>query len=228
MKHIYTFAILILAGLSTNAQNFVFSTTQNVDSVMGPGYTSSYIRFTTPQPEQITYKYETLSNTMPAGWDLSLCDYVACYVGVPAEETMVQISIEDYNNGIGGYFNLSAGHQGIEGEGTIVIYVHDLLDQSRGDTVSWHYSYDGSNTAIEDVVNHPEFQLYPNPASDFVQISLNGNYVVSIYNTLGKLERTATGSNLSTINLEGLVSGIHLVSIQTKEGDLINRRLMVK
>jgi len=227
MKHIYCLAFIFISGLSVNAQNFVFTTAQHIDSVMGPDYTSAYIRFTTPQAEQITYKYETISNTMPAGWDLSLCDYVACYVGVPSEETMTQITVDDYQNGIGGYFNLSAGHQGIEGEGSVVIYVYDLMDQSRGDTVSWHYSFDGSNTAIEGVEKYPEFQFYPNPANDFVQIQLNGNFAVSIYNALGRLEESASGYNNAFIKVEGLDSGIYILSVQTAEGDLINRRLVV-
>lgn len=65
--------------------------------------------------------------------------------------------------------------------------------------------------------------MYPNPAGDFVQLTLNsikGNVEVRLFNTLGDvvLEHQFVGGSTETLELNNLASGVYLVRLQTQEG----------
>lgn len=66
--------------------------------------------------------------------------------------------------------------------------------------------------------NSMTFNVYPNPANDFINIEINNNYDsnfnISIYNSLGiKVIET---SNENTINIEDLPSGMYFINVMTE------------
>ena len=74
-----------------------------------------------------------------------------------------------------------------------------------------------SFTGIEEVENE-NIKIYPNPANDFINIEINdnhnGNFNISIYNSLGiKIMET---SNENTINIEDLPSGMYFINVTTE------------
>jgi hypothetical protein len=76
-------------------------------------------------------------------------------------------------------------------------------------------AYDNVNETVE-VSN--SFNIYPNPANDFINIEINdnhnGNFNISIYNSLGiKVMET---SNENTINIEDLPSGMYFINVTTE------------
>jgi hypothetical protein len=67
--------------------------------------------------------------------------------------------------------------------------------------------------------NSMTFNVYPNPANDFINIETNNNYdsnfKISIYNSLGiKVIET---SNENTINIEDLPSGMYFINVMTEK-----------
>jgi hypothetical protein len=69
--------------------------------------------------------------------------------------------------------------------------------------------------------------LFPNPASDYVEIRVNGNEFditeMKVYDVYGKLIRTVAGGNNETpgqarINVTGLASGTYFVRLLTNQG----------
>ena len=64
-----------------------------------------------------------------------------------------------------------------------------------------------------------ELSLYPNPASELVNIKTNGNQIknITIHNLLGQTVLTATGNETSeqSMNISTLSSGTYLVVIAT-------------
>ncbi len=73
-----------------------------------------------------------------------------------------------------------------------------------------------------------QFNLYPNPATDRVNITNNENYLVNqvvIYDVTGKHLSTQTFNNESEIqlNVEDLASGVYLLHIQTNEGTAVKK-----
>ena len=74
----------------------------------------------------------------------------------------------------------------------------------------------------------PQFTLYPNPFSDYIQIenqSVNG--VVKIYNTLGQEISNYPIDNQSLkINTSFLSPGVYILSIQDDSGNILNKKMI--
>jgi hypothetical protein len=78
------------------------------------------------------------------------------------------------------------------------------------------------------------FTLYPNPASQFINISLNNTSEiidnVIIYDVLGKIikEVKSISSNSATIDTSSLSKGVYLLEITTENGLKQNKKLVIK
>ena len=70
-----------LFAMNVQAQDFTYSPSQDiVATVAAENFDMFQIDFATPSFEAITYHWERVSNTFPAEWTYSLCDYGGCYV----------------------------------------------------------------------------------------------------------------------------------------------------
>ena len=79
-----------------------------------------------------------------------------------------------------------------------------------------------STTGLPDAILHNKVFLYPNPASDYITVHLDGiimnETTLNIYNLLGALVKTELlQQNQKQINVEYLDNGIYLVEIKSKE-----------
>lgn len=104
----------------------------------------------------------------------------------------------------------------------------------------WDYgSYTPFTTANCTVLETNDFentklQLYPNPVTSDFNIQLNdetSNYNVAVYNTLGSLvfeSNNLLSSNVNTINISQLNSGIYFVRITNAENKVYQKRLVKK
>src|SRR5690554_6231791 len=73
-----------------------------------------------------------------------------------------------------------------------------------------------------------KFNLYPNPATNIVNITNSENMAVQqimVYDVAGKELSTQTFNNKSEIllNVENLASGVYLLHIETKEGTAVKK-----
>ena len=91
---------------------------------------------------------------------------------------------------------------------------------------------------LKDVVSVPGnpteiyFHVYPNPASDKVTISLNGqlqhNAIVSLATIDGKLIMTKTvQNNLVELNTEDISPGIYFIQISSQHGKYVEKLLIL-
>lgn len=74
--------------------------------------------------------------------------------------------------------------------------------------------------------NHIEATIYPNPASNVVNIHCEGMTSVSIYSIEGKHINTQE-ANGSTFQLKGLDKGVYIVEIKNIDGSSIKRKLII-
>jgi hypothetical protein len=90
--------------------------------------------------------------------------------------------------------------------------------------------------SVEDVNNQLDFQLYPNPTNESVNIALNlsenKDINVQIYSMDGKVVTEKSYQNLSgqqnlNLDIQGLASGTYMVSVNT-EGRSFIKMLSVK
>ena len=226
MKNIYLIVLFSSFNFISNAQSFVFSNEQHVEAVILEQNVPHYINFTTQTPRDITFKYERISNTLPEEWDLTLCDYNGCYVGVPETGTMTNITRQDALDGIDGFFNLAVNTNDISGEGVVEIYVYDSTDYNVGDTVSWTMSHEAIPNAI-DKNEADNISIYPNPASDQIQIRGIEGYTMTIYNSLGKIIYTKVDASNTRHDITNFPSGSYFISCLTKQGKVYNKQFVV-
>jgi len=116
-----------------------------------------------------------------------------------------------YNDiNFGFYVSLSAGGERVAVKGVGKTQVYDLTKASSSNHMS-----------------EVDFKIYPNPATDILNISLNGNLIlekVIIYNNLGQVVKT---TNHTVINIDHLSPGVYFVEVSTNHGRDI-KKLIVK
>ena len=227
MKKFFVLVMLAGFGLTATAQNFNFSNDQHIVEEMTDLYTSHYINFATSAPQAITYKFERISNNMPVDWDLSLCDYQSCYVGVPETGTMTFISLTEAEAGKEGYFNLTVSNKGIEGEGLVEVYVFEEGNHENGDTVSWHLTFK-SPVATEDLEVHDFFDVYPNPAKNVLNITSKGYRSGSIYNSIGSKVINLQASTNESVDVSSLSSGVYAIALQDEFGKSFIKQFVIQ
>ena len=74
-------------------------------------------------------------------------------------------------------------------------------------------------SGIHNLVNHVS-TIYPNPASEWIEINISGNLDLSsirIFDTLGKL-KTLQNASMQRIDVRDFVPGIHYVELLYKNG----------
>lgn len=76
-----------------------------------------------------------------------------------------------------------------------------------------------------------EIKLYPNPVKDVLSIQgLSGDENLFLYDLNGKLifDLPAQGENVQLLNLEELQSGVYFLTIQTKQGNRVYKKVVKK
>lgn len=109
---------------------------------------------------------------------------------------------------IGNFFSVA-----LSSDGTIAAISSPHSSSNRGITTL----YDVSNLSNNDFVSQ-NFNIYPNPTSDILNISLENNLVleqVTIYNNLGQVVKIATKN---VIEISQLAKGLYFVEVTTNQG----------
>lgn len=76
----------------------------------------------------------------------------------------------------------------------------------------------------------PEISIFPNPASNFIQIQLNSNhddFILNIYNANGALVYSEKVQENSIINLTDLPSGIYLLNFKSKKSIQLSKKILI-
>ncbi|UUV22468.1 T9SS type A sorting domain-containing protein [Paenimyroides aestuarii] len=109
---------------------------------------------------------------------------------------------------------------------------------NTNDPISMYYMYDNFNfsaintpptptVSVAEVLSN-SFNLFPNPASNTINITNSDNYFVQnvkIYDTSGKLLKTQHFNNQKEVqlNIESLTNGIYLLHIHTDKGVAVKK-----
>lgn len=235
MKFLISTILLLAFSVTTFAQNLVFSTPSHLEEVTYTAEFRNYdIKFKTPQPQETVYKWDRVSLTLPETWNFSLCDHMGCYAGVPPTGTMTTITLEQSQDGMEGFFKLTVNTDDFVGEGWLVLYVYEANNIALGDTVTFHLTHADATGITAEIIEKTEPMIYPNPASDKLNIALsNLAYMksVTVHNAIGKTVLTNQKAVLSkeiSLNVSDLEEGIYFVSIETMQGDVLTQKIIVR
>ncbi|WP_162127001.1 T9SS type A sorting domain-containing protein [Flavobacterium phycosphaerae] len=108
-----------------------------------------------------------------------------------------------------------------------------LIDQDNGEIVN-SKSVEMNTLAVSHNQMATNIQVYPNPASDFINISnlKSGDYKITIYDMLGRVvqsneSKNVTENQLLTVPVKGIAKGEYVVTIATGNTSY-SKQLLVK
>jgi hypothetical protein len=231
MKSLGVTLLLIIVSFGFHAQDFIYAVGQHrLDTVINENYESFEIQVATPVAEDITFKWEVLSNTFDPNWSCSICDYSGCYVGFPPSATMTAITAAEMAGGTHGFIkcNITCGLN--YGDGKVEIYIYDQSDYSRGDTVSFSIHWPAPASAITE--NKISMITYPNPVENQLTVEnisvLNGEIFVT--DILGKkvYQSRVNANSIQRIDFANIRKGVYLVSINGENGTMSTKKIIKK
>lgn len=116
----------------------------------------------------------------------------------------------DWDNDGTGDFDDTEDLTGLAG-GTYVVVIED----EEGCTTTKSIVVDSRLSLTEEELS---LSVYPNPATDQLTISLTGNFEYRLYNPNGASVMQGYGSNVETLSLDQLSSGVYFIEVVTEAG----------
>lgn len=173
----------------------------------------------------LLWALEKTSN-WPVNWDVWVCDFNLCYT------PSVMVAPEGRANAIGTResqkWSLHCNPYEEMDLGTVLLHI---IEESTGDTVTTlEVTFDTrgpTSTILTEVA--PELSIYPNPATSYFMID-NDEAVsdITVYNIVGKELYTAQHTVGRQYDVTDLRTGIYLVRMVNKRGDVIKSSRLSK
>ena len=225
MKSLY----LLVLGLSIStlsiAQSFTYSPSADVaDTIMEGAGSSLDIYIGNEDTTDITYGWLLVSNSIPESWFTSLCDWPNCFAGIPDSGVMNTITVADADSGIQGFFKLTLSAGSAPDTATVQLYVYDITDLNRGDTISFSYiSFEdtSSSTGIASKESN-HLAIFPNPSDNIVTVGASGINRISIYDMAGSIIRNDVYRKVDKVdmNVSNLNSGLYFIRTESEAGTI--------
>ncbi len=109
----------------------------------------------------------------------------------------------------------------IPGTASILVYSEDL-GETKEYKVNYDYDYVGQEENPVDLIS-----VYPNPAKDKLHFNGLDNSDVSVMTSSGKVVIQKNNFSGNVININDLSRGVYIVSIRTKTGQYVHKKIMV-
>ena len=153
------------------------------------------------------------SEDIPDGWVYSVCVGETCYIG-GLYNSPVQVGIEANESEL---FTIYLNPNGVEGVSTLNFIFRST---SGGEIMSQEVTYDISlASSTDDIDSDSELVLYPNPTSDYFNISNDSNIAqVSVYTILGKEMFAYKHEAGQAYSVAELQDGFYLTRLMDNEG----------
>jgi len=159
-------SITLTTCLSASAvlgQTFQPLTTTLVQEVAFNQANECYIYFDNPSGDTLRLKWRQLEISMPEGWDIDLCDYGTCYIGIPPNGNMNTVfdTIRPYLKLI---VQPGAIPGAIPGAAWCWFRVQEVDDSANFADV--YFSLFTPGTTASQSPNQSPWRVYPNPARE--------------------------------------------------------------
>lgn len=146
---------------------------------------------------------------IPSEWEFQVCDKNTCYIsGLESCPTTAPVNFTANETFT---FNIYVNPHGTAGTGNFWFH---MTDENGAILASAPVNYDISGVSSTDDIAARKMQIYPNPTSDYIQIT-NDNEVskVAIYNIVGKNIKTSIHFAGKSHDVSTLQKGMYLVRI---------------
>jgi hypothetical protein len=221
-KHLLLICTFLLSGLAGFSQIEFDNDTINKTGAAGEFEIIVYNNVTNNSSDT-AFRWKRLKNTFNNNkWTSAFCDNNLCY-GVDTDSA-------DFVLKQGESFEMSAHFypDGSEGCGSALIAIYSVNDPSNRTVARFQAETMNSTNCLATLdvkqVKKSELAIAPNPANQFIRISLPGstNLKVAVYDLLGKkvIDASTEGSN-NTVDVSKLVKGVYIVQVTTPDGQKI-------
>ncbi len=173
--------------------------------------------------------YESLPNPVPASQMVYNHVGRALLGGYDGQEGSVPSVITDGQT-VSYTFNYTIPDEFFSNDLHVVVLV---IDNSTGQVLNANKA-DLGTLGVHDINLAEGFNMYPNPASDFVNLNVgqNGKYSIKIYDMTGKSvfaqsQKEMTANSTVKVPVSGLPSGVYVISIEG-EKQSFSKKLIVK
>ncbi|MDF1696810.1 MAG: T9SS type A sorting domain-containing protein [Saprospiraceae bacterium] len=219
---LHTFILLLVANLAISQIDI---DPQSIEFV-GEGQESitEYIEITNNTGDVLNLYWEFVpAEGYPAEWTTQICDINLCYApnklkssaAMPntiENETTVEFSFKVWNN-----------NGNVEGTSYGILNLYDDSDFTNLVASTSAPLTSTNNFDVQELV------IYPNPTTEFIQIKNDASISsISIFNVVGRLVNTLDHSTGMVHDLTGLRSGMYLVRLEDKNGDVIKSMRLSK
>ncbi len=194
--------------------NLILSITNNASSLIG-------------------LKLKALSITGADGSGLEFCFGTSCYQEISTEN--IYPLNGEYSIDAGATDNGTHFHHHIHtGDPDVTEYVLKIYEDNNevNNYVQFTYKYDANYVGINDINSKNSVSIYPNPATDILNIQIPENIKnpeLKLTNIIGKtILKTNLNGSKNKLNIKNFPSGIYFVSI-ISNGSVINtKKLIIK
>lgn len=122
-----------------------------------------YLYLNNPSGDTLHLKWRQLEMSLPEGWNIDLCDYGTCYIGVPSNGVMSPVF-----DTIQPYLKLIVQPGTTPGAAWCWFRVQD--EENSSNFVDLYFSLFTAGITNTTNIEQTEIQVFPNPARDFLVI----------------------------------------------------------
>jgi len=225
MKKNYTLIIAILLSVSSFAQNYIISPSDSLGAVILIGdYENLQINLEHDNSvtDSIELQWEMFSNTTPAGWDFSICDYTNCYSGGITTGTMTKFGVNQK-----GFIKVSV----VASDGSTSISKFKVWNTATPNQIDTLIFVFNATLGVDDIELGNNVILYPNPSngSELHLENVLPNSSLTISNSLGQVIVSQNSiSNSFLLENTQLTEGVYFIRLSRNDSTYLTRKLIVK
>lgn len=217
----YILALSILFAVASTAQaQFTLQPYDETDVQGSSGefelITHSYVKNTGSAKK--TFVWKMYRKNFPSSWEAAICDINLCY------DISVSRAVFELNAGDSGNLDVHLYPNQMGGGGLVTVEVFEEGDSANGKTQDYDFN---AWTLGVNGARKGNFEIYPNPATNKLNITLDTDKAVTIeiYNVLGQLKKTVIhNGGTKTIELNDLSAGIYFLRYTNEQGKVISKQ----
>ncbi|MBK8557273.1 MAG: T9SS type A sorting domain-containing protein [Lewinellaceae bacterium] len=165
-----------------------------------------FIYLENPGGDTLKLRWRFMEGNIPEGWDSDMCDYGACYIGIPTNSGMNPV----YDS-IQGYLKLIVQPGSVSGAAWLWFRVHEENNNSNFQDVYFSLHTPGVSAVLEP--KKSAIAIWPNPASSWCAVRNNSPYdsPVQLFSADGQLvaQRLLSAFGTEVISLENMNAGLY-------------------
>ncbi|KAA3631870.1 MAG: T9SS C-terminal target domain-containing protein, partial [Bacteroidetes bacterium] len=174
--------IFLFTPFMLTAQTFSFDPGgEIVDQVNFDEYSVHQIDILNETSDTLQLSWKLVEKTFPEGWEVTLCDNVACYGSLPNSNDFYPIFDDNY-----GFIKLTVNPFQVAGTMEFVFLIFPTGNQN--DYEEMRFSLTAGGTTSTTAPGSESINLWPNPASEVLYIKNNDNstFRVNLTNVTGQ------------------------------------------